>query len=60
MNTTLAIRADDTPSILLGEADKRDGRDRSDITRKAIRRKSRIIRFRNPREQAMPFAAAAQ
>ena len=54
----LTIRIDDDLSSLLEEASERTGRNRSDITREALRRQLRVTRFENLRKRIMPFAEA--
>ena len=55
---TITIRMDEELSSLLDTVSKREGRNRSDIAREALRRQLRAARFDNLRKRTMPFAEA--
>jgi len=55
---TLTIRLDKELEELLSRASKRMGKNRSEITREALRRQIRLENFEELRRRIMPFAEA--
>jgi predicted transcriptional regulator len=55
---TLTIRLDKDLDRLLARASKRDGKNRSEIAREALRRQLRLQQFEALRKRIMPFAEA--
>ena len=55
---TLTIRLDKDLDRLLARASKRDGKNRSEIAREALRRQLRLQQFESLRKRIMPFAEA--
>lgn len=56
--STLTIRLDKDLDVLLTQASRRSGRNRSEIARDALRRQLRISQFEALRQRIMPFAEA--
>ena len=55
---TITVRIDDELAPILDEVCKRSGRTRSEVIRSALKRHLALLRFRQLRRQAMPYAAA--
>ncbi|NWF93558.1 MAG: ribbon-helix-helix protein, CopG family [Syntrophaceae bacterium] len=55
---TLTIRLDKNLNALLSKANKRSGKNRSEIAREALRRQPRLQQFEELRKRIMPFAEA--
>ncbi len=55
---TLTLRLDKDLDVLLAEASKRSGKNRSEIAREALRRQLRLEQFGELRKRVMPFAEA--
>jgi predicted transcriptional regulator len=55
---TITVRLDDDLAQILDEVCRHSGRTRSEVVRTALKRQLALLRFRQLRRQAMPFAAA--
>ena len=55
---TLTLRLDPKLEKALEQIAKRTGRTKSEIAREALRRQIAIVRFRELRKKALPFAEA--
>jgi predicted transcriptional regulator len=56
--TTLTIRLDSKLEKALDRVAKSTGRTKSEIVREALRRQVAVVRFRELRKKALPFAEA--
>ncbi len=57
--STLTIRLDDKLDRELARLAKQTGRTKSEVAREALRRQLLVQRFRNLRQELMPYAEAA-
>lgn len=57
--STLTIRLDDKLDRELARLAKQTGRTKSEVAREALRRQLLVQRFRNLRQDLMPYAEAA-